>query len=70
MPRCNASENTISKLEDNFAIHVLLRKLDGPSFTRSTFKNFIEKNGITHFCSAPYHPSTNGLEERTAQTFK
>ena len=67
------SENTISKLKDIFAIHELPQKVvtdNGPSFTSSTFKAFMERNGINHICSAPYHPSTNGLAERAVQTFK
>jgi len=27
-------------------------------------------NGIKHFRSAPYHPATNGMEERFIQTMK
>ena len=42
----------------------------GPSFTSSTFKSFLAKNGIKHICTAPYHPSSNGLAERVVQTFK
>ena len=67
------SENTISKLKDIFAIHGLPQKVvtdNGSSFTSSTFKAFMERNGINHICSAPYHPSTNGLAERAVQTFK
>ena len=66
------SEN-ISKLKDIFEIHGLPQKIvtdNGPSFTSSTFKAFMERNGIKHICSAPYHPSTNGLVERAVQTFK
>ena len=67
------SENTILKLKDIFTIHGLPQKIvtdNGPSFTSSTFKAFMERNGIKHICSAPYHPSTNGLAERAVQTFK
>lgn len=39
-------------------------------FTSHEFDEFIRKNGIKHFKSAPYHPATNGLAERFVQTFK
>jgi transposase InsO family protein len=29
-----------------------------------------KQNGIKHYKSAPFHPSTNGLVERFIQTFK
>ena len=67
------SENTIAKLKDLFATHGLPQKIvtdNGPSFTSSTFKSFLAENGIKHICTAPYHPSSNGLEERAVQTFK
>ena len=57
------SENAISKLKDIFAIHGLPQKVvtdNGPSFTSSTFKAFMERNGINHIC----------LAERAVQTFK
>lgn len=43
---------------------------NGPQFTSHEFDEFIRKNGIKHFKSAPYHPATNGLAERFVQTFK
>ena len=67
------SETTIAKLKDIFATHELPQKIvtdNGTSFTSSTFKAFLEQNGIKHICSAPYHPSSNGLAERAVQTFK
>ena len=66
------SENTIAKLKDIFATHGLPQKIvtdNGSSFTSSTFKTFMAQNGIKHICTAPYHPSSNGLAERAVQTF-
>ena len=67
------TENTIRKLQDIFAVHGLPQKIvtdNGSAFTSANFKTFMDKNGIKHICSAPYHPSTNGLAERAVQTFK
>ena len=39
----------------------------GPSFVSL---EFMQKNGIHHITSAPYHPSTNSLAERGVQMLK
>ena len=67
------SAKTIDVLRVVFATHGLPRKVvtdNGPSFSSSEFKNFMQENGIHHITSAPYHPSTNGLAERGVQTLK
>ena len=64
---------TIEKLRMLFANHGLPNKRvtdNGPSFTSEEFKIFMEKNGIKHVTSAPYHPSSNGLAEREVQRVK
>ena len=43
---------------------------NGPSFISSKFKTFVHKNGIKHTFTATYHPSSNGMAERSVQTFK
>ncbi|XP_065178373.1 uncharacterized protein K02A2.6-like [Sycon ciliatum] len=37
---------------------------------RHKFAEFLASNGIAHRRSAPYHPATNGQDERFVQTFK
>ena len=34
---------------------------NGPQFVSDQFAQFLKQNGIKHFRSSPYHPSTNGL---------
>ena len=66
-------ESTINKLQDIFAVRGLPQKLvtdNGSALTSATFKVFVDQNGIKHFCSALYRPSTNRLVERAVQTFK
>ena len=64
---------TIQKLRTIFAVHGLPETLvsdNASCFTSAEFKQFLDKNGIRHITSAPYHPATNGLAERAVQTFK
>ena len=67
------SSVTIDKMRSTFASHGLPEIVvsdNGSNFVSSEFKSFLQKNGIKHITSAPYHPSTNGLVERAVQTFK
>ena len=41
-----------------------------PRFVSQKFKIFLQSNGIRHTTSAPYHPASNGLAERTMQVVK
>ena len=67
------SQRTIQLLRSMFATHGLPELLvtdNGSVFTSAEFKEFMQKNGIIHVTSAPYHPASNGLAERAVQTLK
>ena len=67
------SNVTIDKMRSTFASHglsVIIVSDNGSNFVNSEFKSFLQKNGIKHVTSEPYHPSTNGLVKRAVQTFK
>ena len=68
-----SSQSTIRSLRSIFATHGLPEILvsdNASGFTSSEFQDFLTRNGIRHITAAPYHPATNGLAERTVQTFK
>ena len=65
------SMSTINKMRFTLATHGLPEMLvtdNGTAFTST--EAFLQKNGIRHVKSAPYHLATNGLAERAVQTFK
>lgn len=67
------STATIALLRSCFArfgLPVMLVSDNGTCFTSGEFQNFVNMNGIRHVCSAPFHPSTNGLAENMVRTFK
>ena len=67
------SRVTIEKLRTSFASHGIPEIVvsdNASCFTSDEFDNFTGKNNIRHITGAPYHPSTNGLAERSVQTFK
>lgn len=43
---------------------------NGSCFVSAEFRDFMQKNGVEHITSAPYHASSNGCAERAVQTFK
>ena len=67
------SSAVIDKLRSLFAQFGLPQVLvsdNGSSFVSKEFKCFTRINGIQHLTSSPYHPASNGLEERAVKTFK
>ena len=73
MTDSSTSQTTIEKMRTTFATFGLPELLvtdNGSSFTSSEFALFMKQNGIRHVTTSPYHPASNGLAERTVQTFK
>ncbi|KAF2899035.1 hypothetical protein ILUMI_07140, partial [Ignelater luminosus] len=62
--------NICNKIFSSFGLPQVLVSDNGKQFLSYEFKNFLESNGIVHKVSAPYHPATNGLAEKTVQSFK
>ncbi|XP_041989082.1 uncharacterized protein K02A2.6-like [Aricia agestis] len=63
----------IKKLRELFSIFVIPYTLvsdNGRQFVSAEFTDFMDKCGIVHKTSAPYHPATNGQAERYVQTIK
>ncbi len=42
----------------------------GTAFTRAEFKEFVERNGMCHLRTVPYHAASNGFALRAVQTLK
>lgn len=53
-----------------FGLPVTIVSDNGPCFTSSEFKDFMQRSGVRHVTTAVYKPSTNGLAERMVRTFK
>ncbi|XP_043916342.1 uncharacterized protein K02A2.6-like [Protopterus annectens] len=67
------STTTIECLRKSFSSQGLPETIvsdNASCFMSEEFKGFLEKNGIVHVTSAPYHAALNGCAERAVQTFK
>ena len=64
---------TIEKLRQAFANHGLPEMVvsdNGSGYASEEFADFMARNGILHVKTAPRHPSSNGLVERSVRIFK
>ena len=69
----STSSATIELLRRSFAslgLPEVVVSDNATAFTSSEFNDFLKRNGIRHILTPPYHPASNGLVERSVQTFK
>ena len=69
----STSAATIELLRRSFAslgLPEVVVSDNATAFTSAEFSNFLRRNGIKHILTPPYHPASNGLVERSVQTFK
>ena len=62
--------SVLRKIFTHFGLPTSIVTDNGCNFVSSEFNDFLAHNGIKHWTSALYHPSSNGLAERAVQTFK
>ncbi|XP_043917844.1 uncharacterized protein K02A2.6-like [Protopterus annectens] len=71
--KTTTSTTTIECLRRSFSSQGLPETIvsdNASCFMSEEFKGFLDKNGIVHVTSAPYHAASNGCAERAVQTFK
>ncbi|UYV80200.1 K02A2.6-like, partial [Cordylochernes scorpioides] len=71
--RETTTRKTIEQLRRFFSSYGLPEELvsdNGPQFTGSEMKGFLEGNGIKQTLIPAYHPQSNGLAERAVRTIK
>ena len=62
-----SAARTIEELRRIFSLHGLPQQIvsdNGPQFVSDQFAQCLKQNGVKHFKSSPYHPSSNELTER------
>ena len=68
-----SSSNIIKAFKSTCALFGAPKEIvsdNGPQFSGSEFKKFVNDWGIKHITSSPYYPKSNGFAERTIQTVK
>ena len=70
MTSSSTSETSIRKSFATFGLPEVVVSDNATSFTSEEFEHFLKRNGVRHIRTPPYHPSSNGLVERSVQTFK
>ena len=65
-----ATVQHLKTLFSQFGLSDILVSDNGSCFTSAEFQDFLLSNGIKHWKSAPYHPSSNGLVEKAVQIVK
>ena len=68
-----SAESTINTCRCIFSMHGLPQQLvshNGRTLTSHDFKVFMNKNGIQHSLTPPYHPHSSRLAERAVQTLE
>ncbi|XP_063914802.1 uncharacterized protein K02A2.6-like [Zophobas morio] len=67
------AEVTIQKLRESFCrwgIPETLVSDNGTQLVSNEVEKFLERNGVHHVTSPPYHPASNGAAENTVKSFK
>ena len=67
------AESTVKVLRRLFATHGIPRTLvsdNASGFAGEVLKEFLNKNGVRHVFSAPYHPASNGQVEIMVRKIK
>ena len=60
----------VKKSFANFGVAKTVVSDNGPQFLSNEFNDWLVQIGTQHRFSPPYHPQSNGLEERAVRAFK